>query len=198
MSWRYEIRLAGSGGQGVIMAGMILAETLAKDPARWVVMSQAYTPQQRGGPSSAEVIVSDEEIDYPKGTSLDLLVALDEEGLLRNFKVLKRGGLAITEKGCLVEMAQKGMICREIDFQKISSDTTGTMANANIVALGAIAGATDLADKNVLFNAIISHLPAEKSVEYREALEKGYFEGLKIAHENQYRNRESRVETRGA
>lgn len=183
MSWRYEIRLAGSGGQGVIMAGMILAETLARDPSRWVVMSQAYTPQQRGGPSSAEIIISDEEIDYPKGLSLDLLISLDEEGLVRNYKMLKKGGLAIAETGCLIEMAQRGILCREIDFQKISSKTTGTMANVNIVALGAFAGATDLADEKVLFEAILSHLPEEKSKEYLQALEEGYKEGLKIKNE---------------
>lgn len=165
------------------MAGMILSETLARDPTRWVVMSQAYTPQQRGGPSSAEIIVSDEEIDYPKSLNLDLLVALDEEGLTRNYKVLKRGGLAIVETGCLTEMAQKGITCREIDFQKISNRTTGSTVNANIVALGAIAGALDMADKKVLFNAIISHLPKEKSNEYLRALEEGYIEGLKIKDE---------------
>lgn len=162
------------------MAGMILAETIARDPSRWVVMSQAYTPQQRGGPSSAEIIVSDEEIDYPKSLSLDLLIALDGEGLVRNYRVLKSGGLAIAETGCLVEMAQRGIMCREIDFQKISRNTTGSMVNANIVALGAIAGATDLANKNILFDAILSHLPKEKSKEYMQALEEGYQEGLKI------------------
>ncbi len=180
MSWRYEIRLAGSGGQGVIMAGMILAETLARDPNRWVVMSQAYTPQQRGGPSSAEIIVSDEEIDYPKGLNLDLLVTLDAEGLTRNYKVLRSGGLAIAETGCIAEMAQTGIVCHEIDFLKISSKTTGSTVNANIVALGAIAGSLQIADKKVLFDAIISHLPKEKSNEYLLALEEGYQEGLKI------------------
>lgn len=165
------------------MAGIILAETLARDPSRWVVMSQAYTPQQRGGPSSAEIIVSDEEIDYPKGLNLDLLIALDREGLDRNYKILKNGGLAIAEAGCLIEMAQKGIICREIDFQKISSKTTGSMVNANIVALGSIAGATGLADKKVLFDAILSHLPKEKSKEYLQALEEGYIEGLRIKNQ---------------
>lgn len=166
------------------MAGMILAETLARDPSRRVVMSQAYTPQQRGGPSSAEIIVSDEDIDYPKALSLDLLIALDEEGLVRNHKMLKTGGLAIAETGCLIELAQRGVICREIDFQKISRNTTGTMSNANIVALGAVAGATELADRKVLFNAILSHLPKEKSKEYMQALEEGYEEGLKIKNQN--------------
>ena len=66
MSQRYEIRLAGEGGQGMLLAGAILAEAAAIYDGRNVIMTQAYAPQQRGGFTETELVLSDGEIDYPR------------------------------------------------------------------------------------------------------------------------------------
>ena len=65
MSERCEIRLAGTGGQGAILAGILLAEAAIRD-GKNVVQSQSYGPEARGGASRAEVVISDDEIYYPK------------------------------------------------------------------------------------------------------------------------------------
>ena len=72
MKGRYEIRLSGSGGQGLVTAGIILAEAVGLQPDRFVCQSQSYGPEARGGASKSEVIVSDEEIDYPKAIKPDV------------------------------------------------------------------------------------------------------------------------------
>ena len=64
--YRYEIRLSGSGGQGLILMGIILAEAIGIYDGKYVAQTQSYGPEARGGSSKSEVIVSDEEIDYPK------------------------------------------------------------------------------------------------------------------------------------
>ena len=66
MSFRYEIRLSGSGGQGLILAGKILAEAAAIYDNKNATQSQSYGPEARGGSSRSEVIISDEEIDVTK------------------------------------------------------------------------------------------------------------------------------------
>ncbi len=67
---RYEIRFAGSGGQGVILAALIAGEAAALfEEGLYVVQSQSYGPEARGGKSKAEVVISTEPVDYPKAVS---------------------------------------------------------------------------------------------------------------------------------
>ena len=76
-SQRYEIRIAGAGGQGIILAGIILAEAgIIQD--LYVAQSQKYGPETRGGNSVSEVILSDKEVDFPQSTELDVLIALTQ------------------------------------------------------------------------------------------------------------------------
>jgi len=79
MGFRYEIRLSGSGGQGLILMGIILAEAIGIYDGKFVAQTQSYGPEARGGSSKSEVIVSDEEIDYPKAMQPDLLLAMNQK-----------------------------------------------------------------------------------------------------------------------
>src|SRR5512137_3187072 len=79
MMERYEIRLSGSGGQGLIVAGIILAESAGVYDGRFVCQTQSYGPEARGGASKAEVVISDEAIDYPKAIKPDLLLAMNQK-----------------------------------------------------------------------------------------------------------------------
>ena len=72
MSQRYEIRFSGAGGQGLILAGVIMAEAASIYDGKQAVQSQSYGPEARGGASKSEVIISDDFIDYPKATVLKL------------------------------------------------------------------------------------------------------------------------------
>ena len=76
MSFRYEVRLSGEGGQGLVLAGKVLAEAAAIYDDMNATQSQSYGPEARGGASRSEVIISDEDIDYPKAVNIDLLLEI--------------------------------------------------------------------------------------------------------------------------
>ncbi|MGW8323373.1 MAG: 2-oxoacid:acceptor oxidoreductase family protein, partial [Thermodesulfobacteriota bacterium] len=97
MKGRYEIRLSGSGGQGLVTAGIILAEAVGRHPDRFVCQSQSYGPEPRGGASKSEVIVSDEEIDYPKAIKPDVLLAMNQSACDTYLFDLKQGGTLIVD-----------------------------------------------------------------------------------------------------
>ena len=78
MAFRYELRLSGEGGQGLVLAGKILAEAAAIYEDHNATQSQSYGPEARGGASKSEVIISDGEIDYPKAENLDRVVVNGE------------------------------------------------------------------------------------------------------------------------
>ncbi|MHA1555008.1 MAG: 2-oxoacid:acceptor oxidoreductase family protein, partial [Alphaproteobacteria bacterium] len=74
---RIEIRIGGTGGQGLILSGKMLANALAADGRR-VAQSQAYEPTSRGGFCNADLVVSDSEVDFPLAIAIDNLVLLDQ------------------------------------------------------------------------------------------------------------------------
>ena len=77
MADELEIRLSGSGGQGLILAAGILAEAFVSE-GRTVAQSQSYEPTSRGGLSRSDLVVSDGEADFPLVSELDYLVVLDQ------------------------------------------------------------------------------------------------------------------------
>ena len=92
---RFEMRLSGSGGQGMILAAVIMSEAVGGD--RNVVQSQSYGPEARGGASKADVVISVNEIFYQKAMNLDLLLAMTQEALDSYYVGLKEGGKLIVD-----------------------------------------------------------------------------------------------------
>src|SRR5512138_1613436 len=103
---RYEMRFSGAGGQGLILAGIILAEAAAIHDGKQAVQSQSYGPEARGGASKSEVIISDHPIDYPKATSVDALLALTQEACDKYSGDLKQGGILLLDSDLVKRMPQ--------------------------------------------------------------------------------------------
>src|SRR5512136_3011541 len=97
MAPRTEIRLAGEGGQGMILAGIILAEAAAIYDGKMAVQTQSYGPEARGGASKSEVVIADGEIDHPEVLSADVVVALSQEAYNKYAVCIKPGGLLIVD-----------------------------------------------------------------------------------------------------
>ena len=107
MSNRYEMRFAGSGGQGVILASVIIAEAAVISGIN-AVQSQAYGPEARGGVSKAEAILSKEYIWYSKVNCPEFLLALTQASLDKYSKELTANIVAvgaINEALCLFDHA---------------------------------------------------------------------------------------------
>ena len=155
---RYEIRLAGSGGQGIILAGIILAESAILD-GRYVAQSQNYGPEARGGTSVSEVVLSDKEIDYPQALELDLLVALTQGACDQNLADVKEGGLVVVDPD-LVRRVLWGKLAR-LSFWQIAQ-RAGEERAINMAALGAVAAFCPLISRRSLARVIAKRLPSSK------------------------------------
>jgi len=170
MSSRYEIRLAGSGGQGLILAGIILAEAAGVYDGKFVCQTQSYGPEARGGASKAEVVISDAAIDYPKAIRPDVLLALNQKSLEAFSSDLKPGGLLLVDAD-LVKEAPAGRVLA-LPFTRIAREAGSAMA-ANIVALGALAQLTGAVSLESLTAAVLARVPKGTEELNKKALAAG-------------------------
>jgi 2-oxoglutarate ferredoxin oxidoreductase subunit gamma len=171
MSFRYDIRLSGSGGQGLIMMGIILAEAIGVYDGKEVAQTQSYGPEARGGSSKAEVIVSDEEIDYPKAMKVDLLLAMNQKALDEYYGDLKSGGVLIVDSTLVKTIPATDTI--QIPFTRIARDRFKKEMVANIVALGAISELTSVVSKKAIEAAVLARVPKGTEKLNRDALRAG-------------------------
>jgi len=133
---RYEIRLSGAGGQGLVLAGLILAEASGIYGGKYVVQTVSYGPAARGGTSRADVVVSDQEIDYPKAMGLDILLAMNQMACDESLGEMKPQGLLVVDSHLVTQVTYPRSV--KIPFTKIAKEKCGREQMANIVALGAL------------------------------------------------------------
>ena len=167
---RYEIRLAGSGGQGLILAGIILAEAAGVYDGKFVCQTQSYGPEARGGASKAEVVISDAAIDYPKAIQPDVLLALNQKSLEAFSSDLKPGGLLLVDADLVKEASASRVLA--LPFTRIARELGRAMA-ANIVALGALAQLTGAVSLESLETAVLARVPKGSEELNRRALAAG-------------------------
>src|SRR5512136_2327458 len=133
MAPRTEIRLAGEGGQGMILAGIILAEAAAIYDGKLAVQTQSYGPEARGGASKSEVVISDGEIDHPEVLSADVVLTLSQEAFKKFGSGVKPGGLLIVDSERVDSSSTPQAI--RLPITKLAMETTGRIITANTVAL---------------------------------------------------------------
>ena len=162
MSFRYEVRLSGEGGQGLVLAGKILAEAAAIYDNLNATQSQSYGPEARGGASRSEVILSDEDIDYPKAVHIDLLLALTQESCDRYFSDLKETGILLVDQDAVTRIPEGHFIIYRVPIIQIARDQVGRALVANIVALGLIAGIANIVSEKAIRQAIEARCQKEQ------------------------------------
>ena len=155
---RVEMRFAGSGGQGVILASVILAEA-AVISGLYTVQSQAYGPEARGGVSKAETILSRERIWYSKVTQPDFLLALTQASLDAYTKTLAEGAVVMMDDSLTLPKGVDGSRVISIPILRAAKEEVGKAFTANIVAVGAINAALRLFDDDTLLEAVKRHIP---------------------------------------
>jgi len=171
MSYRYEIRLSGSGGQGLILMGIILAEAIGVYDGKYVAQTQSYGPEARGGSSKSEIIVSDEEIDYPKAMRLDLLLAMSQRSCDEFYPDLKPDGLLIVDSTFVIQVpTQKAF---QVPFTRIAREKFKREVVANIIALGALALLSPIVSAKAVESAVLTRVPRGTEKLNRDALRAG-------------------------
>ena len=171
MSYRYEIRLSGSGGQGLILMGIILAEAVGIYDGKFVAQTQSYGPEARGGSSKAEVVVSDEEIDYPKAMKPDLLLAMNQKSCDEFYPDLKPDGIVIVDSTFVRQVPTPKAF--QIPFTRIAREKFKREVVANIIALGALTQLTPMVSAKAVEAAVLARVPKGTEKLNRDALKVG-------------------------
>lgn len=158
MGKRFEIRLAGSGGQGLVLGGVILAEAAILE-GKNACQSQSYGPESRGGASKSEVIISDEEIDYPKATRVDLLLCMTEAAADKYVKEAPEGCLIIADADLVPGEIPARYRSVKAPITRLAKETVGREFVANIVALGLVSELTGIVSPEALEKAVLARVP---------------------------------------
>jgi len=171
MVGRLEIRLAGSGGQGLILAGMILAEAVGIYEGKFVTQTQSYGPEARGGASKSEVVISDQEIDYPQAVKPDILLCMSQAACDTYIFDVKPGGTLIVDASLVHHLPTTRALA--LPFTKIAREEIGREMMANIVALGALAQLTGIVSRESLEKALLARVPKGTGDMNKKALQAG-------------------------
>lgn len=177
-SSRYEMRFSGAGGQGLILAGIIMGEAAAIFEGKQAVQSQSYGPEARGGASKSEVVISDEPIDFPKATCVDALLALTQEACDKYSKDLKEGGLLLVDSDLVKNLPEGNFTLVGFPIINTAKNDVGRTIVANIVALGAMVALTGVVSRENAEKAVLSRVPAAFVELNRKAFQLGYSKAL--------------------
>ena len=170
-----EIRICGFGGQGVILSGFIIGKAASVFMDYHAVQSQSYGPEARGGASRSDVVISDEDIDYPKAEKLDVLLTLTQQSYNNYHNALKPNGLLIYDADHVqLEEEKPTYQVSGYSIIRVAREYVGKEIVANIVALGIIAEQTKIVSKESIENAVLNRVPKGTESLNRRAIEVGY------------------------
>ncbi|MEG1773459.1 MAG: 2-oxoacid:acceptor oxidoreductase family protein [Oscillospiraceae bacterium] len=166
MGARIEFRLSGSGGQGVISAGIILAAAAVHD-GKHAIQSQSYGPEARGGASKAEVVISNESIDYPKATTPDYVLCLTNEAFRLYGKTADPKTVIFVDSEVDIADSDKKVIRVPIIQAAHEINPQG----ANVVAVGFLVGYTKVVTREATVESLNEQFPkfVEKNMKCVEA-----------------------------
>ncbi len=170
---RTEVRIAGFGGQGVVLAGVLLGQAALND-GRYAVQNQSYGAEARGGAARSEVIVSDEPVIYPEVTSPQVLAALSQAALDRYLPDLQPGGTLIVDADLVSELPdeiQAGVY--RARFSEVAGREIGRPIVANMVMLGFLAEKTGLVSREGVQSGVRSGVPKGTEELNLRALQRG-------------------------
>jgi 2-oxoglutarate ferredoxin oxidoreductase subunit gamma len=170
---RYEIRIAGFGGQGVVTIGRILGTTISMYEGKNSVNTQSYGPESRGGACRSEVVISDGEIYYPRVRMADILVALSQVALDTYIADLKKGGVLIVDSGAVESVPdRKDITIFRIPTMEIAQKVGGVKFQ-NMIALGALSTQMDWVSQASFERGISEGVPSKTITVNLEAFKKG-------------------------
>jgi 2-oxoglutarate ferredoxin oxidoreductase subunit gamma len=169
-----EIRIAGFGGQGVILAAAVIGKAAAIFQDGYAAMTQSFGPEARGGSSSAQVILSTEPILYPYITQPDVLVVMSQEAYARFSPEVKPGGILIIERELVnVDRLPSGVRAFGVPATRLAEEL-GRKVVLNIVMVGFFGAVTNLLDPGALRQAVEDSVPPAMRKLNLEAFDKGF------------------------
>jgi 2-oxoglutarate ferredoxin oxidoreductase subunit gamma len=180
MKEKREIRLAGFGGQGIILSGHILGKAASLFENKNAVFTQSYGPEARGGSCSADVVIAEGPIYYPKVSEPDVLVLMSQGALQTYGNCIGPEGVLILDAD-LVNLAEdpQGMTVYRVPATRIAEEM-GKKIVANIVMLGAVAALAGVVTYDSMKESVLSSIPSGTEELNMSAYNKGYEYGQSI------------------
>ena len=173
MANKTEIRIGGSGGQGVVLAAQILGKAAVLD-GRNVLQTQTYGAEARGSLAKSEVIISDGKIGFPAVRKCDILVAMSQESLNVLIKDLKENGMLIVDSTNVADMPETEAQVYKIPITETAKKAFGEAFYANMVMLGAFTRITNLVSREAMEKTIRENV-SKRTVETNiKAFQKGF------------------------
>jgi 2-oxoglutarate ferredoxin oxidoreductase subunit gamma len=173
-----ELRIAGFGGQGVILSAIILGKAASIHQGAYATMTQNFGPEARGGACSAQLLLSNEPILYPYVTQPDIMVVMSQEAYTRFVPELKEGGTLIVEQDLVhitdLPRQTKVYSCPATRL----AEELGKRMVLNSVMVGFFAAVTKLLDADAVRKAVADSVPASFRELNLKAFEKGFEYGI--------------------
>lgn len=175
-----EIRICGLGGQGVIMAGMIIGKAASIYEDRYATLVQSFGPEARGSECSAQVMVSDDIIAFPYIRSSDVFMAMSQGAYEKFIRELKENSILIYENELisLDENIPKGVKVFGIPGTRIAENELGRRIVFNMVMVGFFTAVTDFVSVDAMRRAVEHSVPSGTEEFNLKAFNTGYEYGL--------------------
>ena len=175
-----EIRVAGFGGQGVILCATVIGKAASIYEGGFATMTQSFGPEARGGSSSAQVILSDAPILYPYVAQPDVLVVMSQEAFTRFSPEVKPGGMLLIERDLVrVSGPLSGVRCYGVPATRLAEELGRKMV-LNVVMVGFFGAVTDLLHADALRRAVADSVPAGMQKLNLDAFDKGFEYGRNL------------------
>lgn len=172
MNDEIEIRLSGSGGQGLQLSAKILSRAFANE-GKVVAQSQSYEPTSRGGLSRSDLVVGNDEPDYPLATSVDYMLILDQVATKGAADIMRSGGTIIVDAKLTPEPPQGDFTVLALPMTETAMKL-GNVRVANVIALGVLAGLGGICARKTLEDAVDAMTPPKFRDLNKEALSAGF------------------------
>ena len=175
-----EIRIAGFGGQGVIMCAQVIGRAASIVEKGFATMTQNFGPEARGGACSAQLILSPTPILYPYVVKPDLMVLMSQEAFVKFHRDIKPGGTLIVEQDLVrvQDVAAPDVKVYAIPATRIAENLGKKMVQ-NIVMTGFFGAIAGVLQRESLRQAVEDSVPAAFAELNRTAFDAGYEYGLK-------------------
>ena len=181
---RREIRIAGFGGQGIVLSGQIVGQAASIYDKRFAAFTQSYGPEARGGSCTAAVVISSEPIGYPYIVNPQVLIILSQEAYTTYGHNSPAETLVIIDPDLVKADPSQNAALRSIPATRMAQDM-GRVVLANIIVLGFLAAMSDLVSSEALRKSILASVPEGTGESNIKAFDLGYSYGLEYGRQNE-------------
>ena len=169
----YEMRFSGTGGQGMMLMGDVMAQAAGIAGGNEVVLTKSYGPESRGGACRSELIVDEQNINYPVVAKPDFVLAMSQLACDQYITDLKEDGVLLLDSGLVRKQPEQVKNLYAIPLTQLAVETTGKAITANVVALGAISVLSPAAQAESILDAVLARFPEKLHAINQKAFEAG-------------------------